>query len=255
MCEKKILVSMALQAEFAPWQRLRTFRRIRFCGSSFHQANIGNAEIRVILTGVGARQADDLSEFAAQYRPDAGIVAGVAGGLKPGLQAGEILVAESVWSEDPNKSAPSDPRLLHDAVQCGATPVEQLLTVAHVVRTAEAKSALAHAGDAVEMESLTVMQRLSREMIPAVAIRVIADTARESVPYDFEAALNSNGQIRLWRLAPEVIIRPWTVAHAVQFGITCRRATMILAGYLDRFVQQLAAQRAVPPSLLTTVTQ
>jgi adenosylhomocysteine nucleosidase len=246
MCEKKILVSLAVKAEFAPWRRLRAFRRIQFRGGSFHQAGIGNAEVRVILTGLGAREADDLKELAAQYRPDAGIVAGVAGGLRPGLQAGEILVAESVWSEDQNKSARSDPRLLDGAVQCGATPVGRMLTVAHVVRTAEAKCVLAHAGDAVEMESLAVMQRLSRQMIPAVAIRAIADTARESVPYDFEAALDSSGQIRLWRLAAEVIARPWTLARAVQFGITCRRATISLAGFLDRFVQRLAAQRTVP---------
>ena len=255
MCEKKILVSLAVKAEFAPWQRLRAFRQVQFRGCSFHQARIGNAEVRVILTGVGARQADDLNELAAQYRPDAGIVAGVAGGLKPGLQAGEILVAESVWSEDQNKSIRSDPGLFDDAMQCGATAVGRLLRVAHVVRTPEAKRALAHAGDAADMESLAVMQQLSREMIPAVAIRVIADTARDSVPYDFEAALDSQGQIRLWRLAPELIIRPWMLAHAMQLGIKCRRATMTLAGYLDRFVQQLAAQRTVPQSLLTTVRQ
>jgi nucleoside phosphorylase len=250
---QNILITLAVNAEFAPWRQLQSFRQIQLGGLSLHETTIGHARVRVILTGIGARGICDLDQWVLQYRPDAAVVGGVAAGLNPNLRTGDILVAKSVSGQNENASIRSDPGLLHEAVQCGATRIGRLLTVAHVIRTAEAKCVLAGAGEAAEMETLMVMQRLSRAMVPAVAIRAIADTAHENVPYDFEAALDAGGQIRVARLAPQVMIRPWTLARAIQFGLMCRRATMSLAGYLDHFVQRLAAHTP-PHSLLAVPT-
>jgi hypothetical protein len=205
---------------------------------------------------VGARRADDLDEIVLQCRPDVAIVAGVAAALKPGLKTGEVLVAESVSDarqNSHNRIIGSDLRLVQIAGQCGARRVNQLVTAGQVVRTPEEKRELAHAGDAVEMESFWIMQKLSRELIPAVAIRAVADTVWESVPYDFEPALDSDGQIRILRLFPQIVSRPWALPQAVRFGLICRRATIRLAAYLDSLARRLAAE-ALPPPLLATST-
>ena len=250
----KILVSLAVGAELAPWRRLRRFRRVG-CGSSFfHQARVGHAEVLVILAGVGARHAEVVTAVAIQYRPRVGVVAGVAAGLKPELRSGDIVVAESVANVDQSESVRSDPRLFECALECGAQPVHRLLSLERIVRTVEEKSRLAHAGDAAEMETLAVMQRLSREGVPAVAVRAIADGAGEDVPCDFEMTLDRLGQIRFSRLFLQLIRRPLKLAAFVQFGLLSRRATISLAHYLDRLVESLAGQESSrDPALLTTL--
>jgi len=44
---------------------------------------------------------------------------------------------------------------------------------------------------------MMVMQRLTCEGIPAVAIPTIADSVNDTVPYDLEAASDSAGRVRL----------------------------------------------------------
>jgi adenosylhomocysteine nucleosidase len=246
------LVSLAVGAELAPWRRLRPFRRVRCGSSSFYQARVGHAEVLVILTGVGVRHAEVVTPLAIQYKPRAGVVAGVAAGLKPGLRSGDIVVAESVWNTHQTESVRSDPWLFECALECGAQPVHRLLSLERIVRTVEGKSRLAHAGDAAEMETLAVMQCLSCEGVPAVAVRAIADGAGEDVPCDFERTLDHLGQIRFSRLFLQLVRRPMKFAAFVQFGLSSRRATISLAHYLDRLVESLAGQDSFrDPALLS----
>jgi adenosylhomocysteine nucleosidase len=239
---RKILVSLAVEAELAPWRRLRPFRRAPFDKSSARAAEIGNAQVLVVLTGVGARRIQSLSALLAQYRPCLGIVAGVAAGLKRELRAGDVLVAESIWNPNQNEKIESDRDLIDCAVDCGAKPVRRFVAVGEILRSAVAKSGMAGLGDAADMESLVVMQRLSHEGIPAVAVRVIADSAEEDVPCDFEASLDHWGQIRLGRVLLQTIRRPRTLPRVAEFGLTSRMATQVLARYLDGFVVRLAEQ-------------
>jgi hypothetical protein len=98
------------------------------------------------------------------------------------------------------------------------------------------------------------MQRLSREGVPAVAVRAIADGAGQGVPCDFEMTLDDLGQIRFWRLLLQLIRRPLRLAAFVQFGLSSRRATISLAHYLDRLVESLAGQESSrDPALLITL--
>src|SRR5438094_6504791 len=92
----KILVCLAIEAELTPWRRRRRFRRVRFGSSYGHQARIGNIEALVMLAGVGARQAGVVTALARLYSPQAGIVAGVAAGLKPELRPGDTVAAERI---------------------------------------------------------------------------------------------------------------------------------------------------------------
>lgn len=245
-----ILVSFALEAEFSPWCRLRRFQRLDFGDAFLQETCISNARVEVILTGVGARRIGDLNALVARYQPHAVIVAGVAGGLNPELRPGDVVVAESVCNTGLNECWRTDSELFKAAVQCGARPVSRFITVARIVRTAGAKSALAHVGDAVEMETLPVIRELSRQGIPTVAVRAIADSAEKDVPWDLEASLDSLGKIRLGRLLRGLIRRPWRLASTIEFGLTSHRATVALARYLDCFIARIAALETTPDPLL-----
>ena len=249
----KILVTLAVEAELTPWRRIRRFRRVRFGSSYVHQARIGNVETLVLLVGVGARQVEVVTALAHQYRPQAGIVAGVAAGLKLELRPGDIVVPESICNTTHGQSARSDARLFECALECGAKPVQRLLSLDRIVRTVEGKSRLIGAGDAAEMETLEVMRRLAREGVPAVAVRAISDSVEVGVPCDFEATLDHRGQIRFSRLLLQLIRRPLELAAFARFGLSSRRATIRLARHLDRFVERLAAQESLQfPSLVVT---
>ena len=53
----KILVTFALENEFAPWRALRDFREDTWGEADVYRARIGAAEVGVILTGAGPKQA------------------------------------------------------------------------------------------------------------------------------------------------------------------------------------------------------
>jgi adenosylhomocysteine nucleosidase len=173
-----------------------------------------------------------------------GIVAGVAGALKPELKPGEVLVAEAACDPSESEIAWSDPRLVEHAEGCGAKRVQRFVTISRIARTPGAKSRLARAAEAAEMESLTLIQQWAREGVPAVAIRAIADAAGDEVPYDFEAASDSAGQVRLTSVFVQTISRIWELPSLTRFGIASWRATISLARYLNRFVEELALEES-----------
>jgi adenosylhomocysteine nucleosidase len=250
-----VLVTFAVEAELAPWRRMRSFRRLLLGKFYFYHTRIGHAEVFAVLTGVGARAAGTANAVALEYKPQVAIVAGTAAGLGPELRPGDVLVAESVYNVHQTETAHSDPGLFHHALQCGARPVRRFLTVAQMLHTPEAKSGLSHMGDAAEMESLAIMRLLSHEGTPVVAVRVVSEAKETRVPCDFERTLDSLGQLRLWRLFPQVARRPWVLPDVIRFGLTGYRATMILARFLDRFVERLCAGHSVqeqPPAVVTT---
>ena len=249
-----ILVSLAVEAELAPWRRLRRFRQRQSSNSAVYETTVGCTPVVVVLAGVGARRADLTAALAAEHRPGAGIVAGVAGAAKAELEPGDVLVAEAVCDASENETAWSDPWLVDCAERCGAKRVRRFVTVSRIARTPETKSRLARAGEAAEMESMMVMQRWACEGIPAVAIRTIADSVNDTVPYDFEAASDSAGQVRLQSTFGQIIRRPWELPSLVRFGIASWRATVSLARYLDRFVEELALQQSRQSSGLSVST-
>jgi adenosylhomocysteine nucleosidase len=233
---------------------MRTFRPLPLGEFTFYHTRIGDAELFAVPIGVGARLAGAAKAVALEYKQQAAIVAGTAAGLKPHLRPGDVLVAESVCNVSQTEGVESDLALFQHALQCGARPVRRFLSVTQMLHTPEAKSGLSHIGDAAEMESLAVMRLLSHEGIPVVAVRVVSDGEETEVPCDFERTLDSLGRLRLWRLFPQVVRRPWLLPDVVRFGLTSRRATMILARFLDHFVERLTAGHRVqdqPPAVVT----
>ena len=124
----------------------------------------------------------------AQFTPSLGIVTGVAAGLKPEWQPGDLLAAQSVLGPDGEERIPGDPALIDLAVQCGAKPAPALITLPRIARTMAEKVRLASLGDAADMESLILMKQWSARGIPSLALRVILDAVEMPMTCDFEAA-------------------------------------------------------------------
>lgn len=232
----KALVTFAVETEFAPWRRLRDFRCTSLGDVELFEARIGDAELRVALTGIGPGPAGDIARAALGDRPDFCISSGLAGGLRPAYEVGEILVARAVCSASAEAVLRSDENLLEFAIRCGAEPVEMFRTSKTLVRTAAEKYVLGLEAEAVEMESYSVLAEAARWGVPGVAIRAISDLASEDLPYDFDRVRDARGRIRLPGVLAEVARRPHRLPGLLRLSRQCRQAATWLTQFLDFYI-------------------
>lgn len=235
----KILVTFAVRAEFAPWQRRRSFLRLPGDDSVF-EAAFGGARVRAILTGMGHDHALAAAKRAFAYRPDICISTGLAGSLRGEYRPGDILAARLVSEVDEPVAVASHRELLSTAVDCGARQIERLATSKSLVRLAEHKRHLACQAEAVEMESYTILAEAARCGVPAVAVRAISDNVDFNMPYDFERARDGRGQIRAMSVFSQVLRKPAGLPDLLRLSRDTRIASRRLADFLDAFAGTMA---------------
>ena len=136
---------------------------------------------RVIRTGMGHRRAEPVAvRVAATLSPGQPVVlAGISGGLDPGLAPGDVVVATTVrdpegidieLSHTDASDVAAELRRAGRTVHVG--PIASATTIVH----GERRAALARTGAlAVDMESAWVARALPSHRL--VVVRVVADTA------------------------------------------------------------------------------
>lgn len=239
----KVLVTFAVEAEFAPWRRRHAFRRKEYIHGShrrgsnvWYSSRIDDLKLDVYLTGVGWKGPAALLSNLLKERPDLCISSGLAGGLRPELQSGEIVVAREAILLNGGKKVGGRPLLVELAEETGATPVNVFLTNTQIVCRAQAKQSMAELGDVVEMESFHVLSMAREQYVPALAIRAISDTAGEDLPLDFGRAMGGDGQISYGKLLLQVGRRPHRIPAMMRFGKRSEKAAQNLADFLDKYV-------------------
>ncbi len=242
-CEVKILVTFALEREFAPWRSLREFRpqgEVSAPGPpKLFVAKIGGAAVCVAITGMGQAAAARAMPSLLADRPDACISSGLAGGLRPQYQAGDVLLARAVRALGGEQKLAGDSALLSASRFTSCRIADLFLTSAMVIGAAWEKRRLGRIADAVEMESLAVLSAAREQGIPALAIRAIADTCDEDLPYDFGRFLDGSGQPKLSRALAEIARRPLRLPALLRLDRRSRRAAESLCRFLDDYVQLL----------------
>lgn len=247
----KLLVTFAVQAEFAPWRRRRNFLR-QPEDWPVYEAMFGAARVRVVLTGMGQEHALLAAKRFLAEKPDICISTGVAGALRSGYRPGDILAARLVGEVGEPLAVASHGELLSTAVDCGARQIERLATSKTVIGRAEQKEKLSSEADAVEMESYVILAEAARHGVPAVAIRAVSDTADFDIPYDFDQALNRRGQIGVMRVFSQVLLRPAGLPALLKLGRNSRIAARRLAEFLDAYAGTMA-DRLIPIETGTVV--
>ncbi len=236
----KVLVALAVEAEFAPWRALRDFRRVPVVSAPVWESRTGAIELRVVLTGMGPGRAARAGSVLLDDRPDVCISSGLAGALRPEHRPGEILAAREVSLAGSSSVVRSDERLYQFALLCGAKPAARFHTSPTLLRSAQEKASLGAVADAVEMESFSVLAEAARREVPAVAIRAVSDAVDEDLPLDFARVVTERGAVSLPRLMAQIARSPWSLPGVVRFGRKSRRSATLLAGYLERCVATLA---------------
>jgi nucleoside phosphorylase len=248
----KVLVTFAVSEEFGPWQARHRFAPVRPEDPTVFQARVGDAEVTALLTGIGPRIAKLstgilLAGLESEHMFDLCISTGLAGALKPGYAAGDILAASSIAREEknlllPRGELPAHPRCLELAGDCGARIVQRFRTSDHLILTACEKSLLAETADAVEMESFDILNEALSRGIPGIAIRAVGDSADEDLPLDFNQAVTPEGRISRGRIFTALLKRPMALPGLLRFARQSRDAAIALADYLDCYVATVAAK-------------
>ena len=203
----KILVTFALENEFAPWRAMRKFHAEDWGSATAYVSEIGGAEVGVILTGAGPGPARAAAQKVMSHQDEINfcISSGLAGGLRPELRVAQVLAARAVFAEPANADEITDQietsgPLLDFAEQSGATVVDRFYSAGCVVGRSAEKVVWGKAASAVEMESFAILAVAAESGIPAVAIRSISDAVDEDLPLDMNRIFSDEGQVSLPRV-------------------------------------------------------
>ena len=238
----KILVSFALENEFAPWRKLRSFTRAADLDFAAYDAKAEAANVRVVLTGVGPERARSVIARALQWEPNVCISSGVAGSLRATYRVGEVFVAREVMELESGRTIATDHELAEVAERRGVRVAERLLSSANMVITAEGKGRLGRMAEAVEMESFAVLTEAASRKIPGVAIRAISDEANQDLPMDFSGVLDDQGKVKASKVARSLARAPHKLPALLRLGRGTKLAATKLAEFLDGYIVDLAAR-------------
>ena len=248
----KILVTFALENEFAPWRAMRHFRLRQWGKAQAYCAEIGGADVGAIVTGVGPRIACLQAQRVLQSDGDAiqfCVSSGLAGAVKPQYSIGQVLVARGVRSERPGGDRNANVvecsgALLSFVESCGATIVNRFYTAERAIVAQDEKAHIAQFADAVEMESFGILTEAAASGIPAIAIRAVSDVADEDLPLDMNKVFTDKGRVSVPRVLGQVARHPASVPGLMKLGQQSKKAAEALTEFLDRYVALVAERTA-----------
>ena len=247
----RILVTFAVDAEFAPWRRRHPFVAFpiklehRYFQESFYRARVGPADVTVYLTGIGWTVPHYGLDLLLSEGPNACISSGLAGGLKPHLKKGTVVAAQFASLLDGRGFIGANTLLLEAARDSGATIANKCLTSKHILGQAQFKRATGEFADFVDMESFHIMEKLTGRKIPGIIIRSISDTVMEDLPLDFSHVLDHNGRILKRQLALQLARYPHKIFALIRFGRESQQSAEGLANFLDRYIELIAKRGPV----------
>lgn len=153
---------------------------------------------------------------------------GLAGGLAPDLQPGDVVLATHVAAGDAHYDVTFD---WHDAMASkldGSVRLHRgLIAGMNTMLSKAADKAALHAASgalAVDMESHVAAAFAHRHGLPFAALRAVSDPAARGLPKIAAHALRPDGQIDLRKVLGGVARRPGQIPALVMAGIDSERA-------------------------------
>jgi adenosylhomocysteine nucleosidase len=194
------------------------------------RARIGGRAWVLVADGPGPLRAAAAARVALELGPVSAMVStGFCGGLDPALKVGDVFVADDVMGEGDR----------HWAARAagaggGTTPSGRLLSRDRVVISADEKSALYRTlgARAVEMEAAAVAQAAEDEGVPFYCVRVVSDSASDTLPLDFNLYRSPSGRFSRGRIIGAALARPWSFRGLMRLNADSLRATRSLGDFL-----------------------
>jgi adenosylhomocysteine nucleosidase len=247
----RVLVTFAVEAEFAPWRKLRDLREVNMGDVVLYQAQIGRALVDFVTTGMGMENARRVADVLLEAPYQFCISAGFAGALSDKCPVGDVLVAEAVQQLGKSKQLQCSRNLVYAARDDGAKQVKLFLTSDHVVSTVEEKAQLAPFAGGVEMESFAIVAAAQAHQRSVVAIRVISDSTDRALPARIDTMVDEKGRIKIGGVVRQVVSHPLQLPALIRLGRESKTAAEALAHFLEAYIKKLSfsAHGWPPPEL------
>ena len=253
----RVLVTFAVDAEFAPWRKRHVFHRIDFDGLHLWRAKEGDHEITVLLTGIGEQAATRAMGLMLRMADEdkyfeVCISSGLAGALQQQLTLGDIIAPRMVRADFRHADVKSDSLAVDEelhrlALSEGAKATDCLLTSDQVLLTAKQKQECSVKAQSVDMESFEIVKEACAWGARSVVLRAISDSANEDLPVNFNLTLTKTSQISHTRVILQLLKNPRALPALLRFGKQSKRAADRLATYLDAYISKLEGIRFENP--------
>ncbi len=195
----------------------------------------GAGEVSVLCAGASAERAGQRARELVRDGAEALLSFGVAGATDPDLQSGDLIVAESVLLDEDGKGDrfPCDANwraALNGALASARLPCHggMLIGSAKLWRDPKDKEGVfARTGAvAADMESGAVGAVAAKAGLPFLAVRAIADRARDALPALVTTAVRPDGRTAVSRVLAALARRPGDIPGTIGLA---RRAELALA--------------------------
>jgi nucleoside phosphorylase len=180
----------------------------------------GRSQVTLLQVEMGAPGvATNLREHLAVNRYDYLLVLGLAGGLDPTLQTGDVVIYDVCLNE--RADAPN-------ALQCDAALAERWrvaleaerltcvrgagVQVERIVIEAQRKLELHDRTQALAVDMETYAVLAAAAQTPCAALRVVLDEATSDLP-DFNAGVDAQGRLKVWPALWALAARPRATWH------------------------------------------
>ncbi len=173
--------------------------------------------------GDPARLEAALGRFAGRASGVIGI--GIAGGLAPGLQVGQWVVADAVLVD--GEPLPTDPAWTSRLAARLPEAARGLLLGANAIVADVAQKAALHrttGAVAVDMESHIVARVARRHRLPFAAARVVSDAAHHGLPPAARVGMKSDGGMDLPAVLRALLANPGQLPALIRTGLEAERA-------------------------------
>jgi adenosylhomocysteine nucleosidase len=248
-----ILITYAVEAEFAPWRALN-MEKVTIGNVSLHRAHIGQATVDFVISGMGAVNAQRVADAVISNTYSFCITSGFAGALKSSVKLGDIVASEKVQEHASRRIEICDADLLAHAAGNGATRIATLLTTDHVVNTTTEKNRLSAFAEAVDMESYAILHAANKKNVVSAVVRVISDSFDRDMPAELDTIVDSQGHVKIAGVVRYVAKHPLLVPALVRLGRDSKSAAEALAHFLESYINKLSSStRGNPPSELQEV--
>ena len=197
---------------------------------------IGNREVAIVHTGVGARNCNERLEILLhKARPEFVITAGLAGALSGQLHVGELILAENF----------SDPQLLAKARKILGEPSPRplkLFTSTSIVDSAAERNEIARKSGAaaIDMETGAIVAICNAHEMPLLSLRAISDTPGDPLPAPPEVLFDIERQrTNYGRLFSYILREPAAALRLLRFGQLIARVRANLTEALVELIPRL----------------
>ncbi len=233
-----VAVASALPEEIGGLvDRTAVERRDTWAGHEVTTGTLGGRRVVLMHTGTGQERAQSgVATLLDRRSVSALCYVGVAGALDPSLSVESILLPTSVQTED-GQPAPSPDRQWAEQVATigdGGVRRGSLVTVGRVITQSEEKAALRNAlalngPAAIDMETAAVARVAAEQEVPYLSLRIISDTADESLPDLLKDAQREDGSIDRTRVMQSAVWSPSAVPALMRMRRRVQSAAEILA--------------------------